>query len=160
MVFLTINLLIFLVNLTLFLNAGKLVSYFNNGEENQAKTNMFKLFNILFFFTHIADVFFDAYADDFINMGYSLIVIYGSFIVFEILSYFNRKKFGTKKTVNGQDLYEENYNSRINNIIIFSILFIVTIIAILKIWHMESSLQQTGFIGIILAFLAFTSNHW
>lgn len=154
------NLLIFLVNLSLFLNARKLVEFFNNGEKNETKTNMFKLFNILFFLTHIADVFFAAYADDFINVGYSLITVYGSFIVFEVLSYFNRKKFGTKKIVNDQELYEENYNSRINNIIIFSILLIVTIIAILKIWHMESSLQQTGFIGIILAFLAFTSNHW
>jgi len=160
MVFLTMNLLVFLVNLTLFLNAAKLVAFFNNGEKNEAKTNLFKLFNILFFLTHAADIFFAAYADDFINVGYSLIVIYGGFIVFEVLSYLNRKKFGTKKTVNEQEVYEENYNSRINNIIIFSILFIVTIIAILKIWHMESSLQQTGFIGIILAFLAFTSNHW
>jgi len=160
MIFIATNLLIFLVNLALFLNAERLVAFFNNGEKDETKTNMFKLFNILFFLTHVADIFFTAYADDFINVGYSIIVIYGSFIVFEVLSYFNRKKFGLKKMLNEREVYEENYNTRINNIIIFAILFIVTIIAILKIWNMESSLQQTGFIGIILAFLAFTSNHW
>jgi hypothetical protein len=107
------------------------------------------------------DLFFDAYADDFINLGYTLITIYVSILVFELFSFLNRKKFGQKKILaSGKAVYEDNYNSRINNIIIFTILFIVTIIAILKIWHMESTLQQTGFIGIILAFLALTSAHW
>ena len=160
MIFLSVNILIFLLNLVLFLNAKRLVSFFNNGEENQIKTNMFKFFNIMFFITHVADIIFEAYADDFISIGYALMTIYVAFLIFEVLSYFNRKKFGIKKTINDKDTYEENYNSRINNIIISTILFIITIIAILKIWHMESSLQQTGFIGIILAFLAFTSNHW
>ncbi len=160
MVFISINLLIFFLNFIFFLNAKRIISFFNNGEENQTKTNIFKLFNILLFITHILDLFFEAYADDFLNIGYSLITIYIGILIFEILAYFNRIKFGNKKTVNNKVMYDENYNTRINNIIIFTILFIVIIIAILKIWHMESSLQQTGFIGIILAFLAFTSNHW
>ena len=161
MIFLTLNLLVFLLNLTLFFNAKRIVSYFNNGEENLGKTNLFKLFNILFFFTHMLDLFFDTYADDFINLGYTLMVIYVGILTFELLSWLSRRKFGQKKVLaNEKIIYEDNYNSRINNIIIFTILFIVIIIAILKIWHMESTLQQTGFIGIILAFLALTSAHW
>ncbi len=161
MIFITMNLLVFLINLTLFLNVKKITSFFNNGEENQNKTYVFKLFSILFFITHILDLFFEVYADNFINIGYSIITVYVSFLIYEILSYFNRLKFGTKRTMSNEKIaYDDNYNSRINNIIIFVILFIITVIAILKIWHMESSLQQTGFIGIILAFLAFTSNHW
>ena len=160
MIFLSMNLFIFILNLTLFLYARKIVSFLNNGEENQTKTNIFKFFNIMFLVTHAADMIFEAYADDFVNIGYSLMMIYVSFLIFEVFAYFNRKKFGIKKVMNEKESYEDNYNSRINNIIIFTILFIITIIAILKIWHMESSLQQTGFIGIILAFLAFTSNHW
>jgi len=160
MIFLTVNLLILSLNLLLYFNAGKIVAFLNNGEEDQTKTNLFKLFNILFFVTQAADIVFDVYADDFIHIGYSLVVVYVAFFIFEILSYFNRKKFGIRKTVNGKSVYEDNYNSRINNIIIFVVLFVVVVIAILKIWDMESSLQQTGFIGIILAFLALTSSHW
>jgi hypothetical protein len=161
MIFLGVNLLVFLINLLLFLYAKKIVSFFNDGEENATKTNVFKLFNILFFIFHLLDLIFSNYADDFINVGYSLITIYVGFLAFEVFAYFNRKKFGNKKTSgNGKVTYEDNYNSRINNVIVFTILFIVIIIAILKIWHMESSLQQTGFIGIILAFLALTSSHW
>ena len=161
MIFLALHALVFFINLTLFFNAKKIVLFFNNGEENSTKTNIFKLFNILFFITHILDLFLDAYADDFINFGYTLITIYIGIFTFELLSLLNRRKFGHKKVLgNNQVVYEDNYNSRINNIIIFTILFIVIIIAILKIWHMESTLQQTGFIGIILAFLALTSAHW
>jgi len=161
MIYLSINFAIFLINLLLFLYAKRIVSYFNYGEENAAKTNLFKLFNILFFIFHVLDLIFSNYADDFINIGYSLITVYIGFVVFELFAFFNRKKFGVKKSNNnGKVIYEDNYNSRINNIIIFVFLFIVIIIAILKIWHMESSLQQTGFIGIILAFLALTSSHW
>ncbi len=161
MIFLTLHALVFFINLTLFFNAKRIVMFFNDGEENSMKTNLFKLFNILFFITHMLDLFLDTYADDFINLGYTLITIYVGILTFELLSLLNRRKFGHKKVMgNDKIVYEDNYNSRINNIIIFTILFIVIIIAILKIWHMESTLQQTGFIGLILAFLALTSAHW
>jgi hypothetical protein len=161
MSFLTINLTLFIINLLLFLYASKISAFFNNGEEDHAKANTFKLFNILFFIAHILDLFFQTYSDDFINFGYSIVAVYVAMIIFEIFSYLNRIKFGYKKALNNDKVvYEDNYNTRINNIIIFVLIFILSIITILKIWHMESSLQQTGFIGIILAFLAFTSNHW
>ena len=161
MTFLSINFGIFLINLLLFLYASKISAFFNNGEEDQTKAKIFQFFNILFFITHLLDLFFQAYADDFINLGYSLVTAYVAILIFETLSYLNRLKFGNKKVSNNDKVsYEDNYNTRINNIIIFVLLFILSIISVLKIWHMESSLQQTGFIGIILAFLAFTSNHW
>ena len=161
MTFLSINFGIFFINILLFLYASKISAFFNNGEEDPSKANTFKLFNILFFIAHMLDLFFQAYSDDFINFGYSLLTIYVAILISATFSYLNRMKFGQKKVANnGKVIYEDNYNTRINNIIIFVLLFILSIISILKIWHMESSLQQTGFIGIILAFLAFTSNHW
>ena len=160
MTFISINFAIFFINLMLFLYASKISAFFNNGEEDQSKANTFKFFNILFFITHMLDIFFQVYADDFINFGYSLVTIYVAVLIFETLSYLNRIKFGNKKTTNSKTVYEDNYNTRINNIIIVVLIFILSIITVLKIWHMESSLQQTGFIGIILAFLAFTANHW
>jgi hypothetical protein len=161
MTFLAINLSIFFTNLILFLYAKKITDFFNNGEEDQSKANTFKLFNILFFLAQMLDLFFQAYSDDFIKFGYSLVVVYIAMLIFETFSYLNRIKFGNKKALNNDKIvHEDNYNTRINNIIIFVLIFILSIIIILNIWHMESSLQQTGFIGIILAFLAFTSNHW
>jgi len=161
MIFLSIHISIFLINLILFLNAKRITAFFNNGEGNQRKTNILKLFNIMVFITLILNMFFKAYVDDFLNFGSSLVTIYIAFLIFEGLSYLNRVKFGNRRILNdGKVIYEDNYNSRINSIIISILLFFLSIITILKIWHMESSLQQTGFIGIILAFLALTSSHW
>ena len=161
MIFLSIHIGIFLINLILFLNAKKIAAFFNNGKENQRKTNILKLFNIMVFITLVLNMFFEAYVDDFINFGSSLVTIYIAFLIFEGLSHLNRVRFGNKRTLSDEKvIYEDNYNSRINSIIIFILLFILSIIIILKIWHMESALQQTGFIGIILAFLALTSSHW
>ena len=257
--FIFINLLVFAINIVLFLNAKKVVTYLNHGEENSKKTRIFKMFNILLLITHGADILFKEYGSDIINVGYTIIVIYISFIFYEVLSYYNRRKVGTKeekiidvyiplekkelelekvnklsffikelivktekeienlsniddlkisiKNINDlileKDLtskelskeidklnkersklnleelefddskilktkkvkkdivkYEDNFNTRINNIFILVFISSITIITFLKLWNMESALEQKGLIGIILAALLFTSAHW
>jgi len=158
--FIAINIIIFMLNVLLFLNAKKVVTFLNHGEENKKKTLIFKIFNVLFLITHALDIFFKEYDSSIISVGYSLVTIYIGILAFEIISYFNRIKFGNKKDNNGNISYETNYNVNINNIFIFVVIFSLVILNLLKIWSMESALEQKGFIGILLAALLFTSAHW
>ncbi len=162
-----INLSLFTLNLILFLNAQKVVTYLNHGEENLTKTKMFKGFNILFLITHLMDLIFSDYAQTIIHVGYSLITFYLAFIAYEGASWFNRVKFGSKKKEpkdkpdnNEPSVYDDNYNTKINNIFIFLSIFAITLVTILNQWNMESALEQKGVLGIILAALVFTSNLW
>lgn len=91
------NLFIFILNILLFLNAKKVVTYLNHGEENKRKTMIFKIFNVLLLLTHGADILFKEYASDIISIGYTVILLYISFIFYEVMSYYNRIKVGTKK---------------------------------------------------------------
>ena len=158
--FIAINIAIFIFNVLLFLNAGKVVTFLNHGEENKRKTIVFKVFNILFLLTHGLDLIFQEHASSIISVGYSLISVYIGILVFEIISYFNRIKFGTKIKSGETTKYDENYNVKINNIFIFVVVASIVILNLLKIWDMESALEQKGFIGIVLAALLFTSAHW
>ena len=155
-----LNVAVFIVNLILYLNAHKVVTFLNHGEENKQKVRIFKIFNILFLITHGMDIIFTEYATNIINVGYTIISIYLGIIAYEVVSYLNRIKFGTKRKSEDGVKHDENYNTKINNIFIFLIISVIVILSFLKVWDMESALEQKGFIGVILAGLLFTSAHW
>ena len=166
--FIAINIGVFLFNLILFLQAKKVVTFLNHGEENKNKTLWFKGANILFMFLHLMDVFVEyntifeikEYASKIVDIGYSIIIMYIGVLSYDILSYLNQRKFGLKKELNKKTTYESNYNTRVNNIFIFTFTSAIILIFILQLWHLESLLEQRGVIGIILATLVFTSAHW
>jgi len=155
-----LNIIIFLLNILLYFKAKKVVTFLNHGEEDSVKTSIFKTFNIILLITHLLDLIFQEYALNIINIGYTVVTIYIGAVFYEVISYFNRKKFGSKKQLNDKIKYEETYQTKINNIFIFIIIFSLVLVNILKLWGMESALEQKGFIGIILAGLLFTSAHW
>jgi len=175
--FILINLTIFVVNILLFINAKKTVTFLNHGEENKKKTMIFKTFNIILFVTHMLDLTFQEYATNIINVGYAIVYIYVGVIAYEVMSYYSRKKAGTKRETKKEEIikdkdgneetvttkiftYDENYNTRINNIFIFVFVSALVVLNLLKLWGMESALEQKGIIGVILAALLFTSAHW
>ena len=155
-----LNIVIVVVNILMFLNAKRVVTFLNHNEENTKKTNTFKVFNILLLITLVVDIFFQEHASTIIHIGYAIVSVYIGIIAYEILSYYNRIKYGTiRKTEDGKS-YDENYNTKINNIFIFIFISSIVVLILLKLSNMESMLEQKGFIGIILAALLFTSSHW
>lgn len=163
-----IHLVIFIVNIILFYKSKTVVTFLNHKEDNN-KTKVFQAFNILLFVTQILDLTFKEYGANIINVGYSLVVIYVGAVAYEVATYYNRRRVGTKideekDEETGEIItpvkYENNYHTRINNIFIFVFIFAIALLYVLKLWDMESALEQKGIIGVILAALFFTSNHW
>jgi hypothetical protein len=100
------------------------------------------------------------YQNYFIKIGLSLMAIYAGLLIFSILSYFLRKKFGTEKELDDNKIFVETYSSRLTSIILLVLVVITSIYLLIVIWGANSLLETTGIFGIIVAFLAFTSNIW
>lgn len=155
---------IFLVNILLFVFAKQFVDFIDPDRDNENKVKILRTLNILVLALHGADVLLRAvnysYQNYFINVGISLMVIYGSLFVYSFLCAVLRRRFGIEKSLDGNVTYLDSYSSRIIDIVLLFFIVLTTIYTLIKIWGADSMLETTGIFGIIFAFLAFTSSIW
>lgn len=125
---------------------------------------LFRLVNVLFILSQLIDYVLLLFTNDYKNalgsLGYTLLSIYLGAFFFSMLSYFARKKFGREKEIDGQTHYIDTYNSRMIDIFLIMIIGAIVLYAIINIWNITSLLETTGFLGIIIAFLALTHSIW
>lgn len=152
------------LNIALFLLARPLLNLVAPDQDNSTKIKIFRALNILVFLLHILDIILlnttTNYRNFFINLGFSMMVIYAGIFIYSFCETLSKKRFGHERVVNDKASYFDSYSSRLVNLILLVLIVLTTIYGLIKIWNADSLLGTTGIFGMLLALMAFTSNIW
>lgn len=156
---------IFAINLLLLLFAKQLLGFFEGvSEGGDTRVSIFRALNGIVLLLHGVDLLLlgvsSHYEHYFIRLGLSLVTAYLGLFLYSVSCYFSRKKFGREKEIDGEPVYLESYSTRIVNLILLVFIAFTTLLIVIKLWGMDSWLETTGIIGVLVAFLAFTSSVW
>lgn len=156
--------LIFSLNIALFILAKPLLNLIAPDENNDTKIKIFRALNVLVLMLHALDIILSGasanYRHYFINLGYSLMVIYAGMIAYSFLGTLSKKRFGRQHLIDEKTTYSETYSSRLVNLILLALTLVTVTYTLIIIWGANSLLETTGIFGILIAFLAFTSSIW
>ncbi len=154
--------LIFIGNIVLFLLAKPILTLIDRTSVTESKVRLFRSVNVIVFGLHMlglllirANIQYQSY---FINIGYSIMAIYGMMLFYNLLGAQSKKRFGKERTLDGKPVYMETYSSRMVNLVLMVILILTTIYILILIWNAQNLFA--GIYGILAAFLAFTSSIW
>lgn len=155
---------ILLVNIALYLFAPAIIRYFNSGKENGFQLTILRSVNLLFVLFSVLDFLIsfvtEAYSNYFSGFAYTLVVVYISAFVYNVVSLISRKKFGKEKEIDKNRTYVDTYNSRLVDIFTMTIIIFIAVYLIIKAWGLSSMLETTGLLGLVVAFLALTNSIW
>lgn len=156
--------LIFVLNIALFIFAKPLLNFLAPGQNNDTKIKVFRALNVLVLLLHALDIVLsganEGYRHYFVNLGYSLMAVYAGMLAYSFLSTLSQKRFGREHLVDEKTSYSETYSSRLVNLMLLIVIVITAVYGLILIWEADSLLETTGIFGILIAFLAFTSNIW
>lgn len=88
------------------------------------------------------------------------VVAYVAYLAFHILDYFITKRFGREKEINGIRVIVETYNVRVLSLVTGVLVFVVGLIAIIRILGFDSLLEAGGVVGVLGVMLALTQGAW
>ena len=156
--------LIFVLNIALFLFARPLLNLIAPDQDNSSKIKIFRALNVLVLILHSLDIIITGatsnYHHYFINLGYSLMIIYASMLAYSFFGTLSKKRFGQERKVDDKTVFTETYSTRLVNLVLMVLIVMTAIYALIVIWGANSLLETTGIFGILMAFLAFTSSVW
>ena len=157
--------LLFLVNITLFIFAGKIVSSFDyDKKDTSLKKWGFRFFNMAFLGLQLLNIILTGinnnYQQSLSKVSYSLVTVYISYLIIHISAHFVNSKFGKKKIIDGKEVPLVSYSSRMVNILVFGSFSFLALVTVINIWGYESLLEATGMIGLLLGFIALSSSIW
>jgi len=89
-----------------------------------------------------------------------LVILYLSYFSTYLIHHVIRLRYGKPREVNGEKQHLDTYNSRILNIFTTLIIFVMTLIAVVRILGFGSILEAGGVLGFIGVFLALTQSTW
>jgi len=160
----SMHIVVFCLNILLFLFSSKIVKFLNAGQENTKQLSLFRSLNIAFFLFHMLDWLMlylnQNYENYFFNMGLSIVLIYSGIIFYSVATLYTKAKFGVSKEVDDTKIYYDSYSSRMVNIMLLVVLSLMILMYIIKIWGFTSLLETTGLFGLTVAFLALTNSIW
>lgn len=155
---------IFFINIALFFLAKPLLNLITHEDGNTTRLRIFQIVNLIILTLHLLDLALlqvnSDYQHAFIKLGMSLAAVYTALYIHTLMSYVYRRRFGLEKSVDEKKIFLDTYSSRMVSLLTLIILGFTTIYILIKIWGADSLLETTGIIGIIAAFMAFTSNIW
>ena len=157
---------IFLINIGLLVFARPILNLAeaNSDKDNNAKVKIFQSLNILVLILHCIDLTFlrasNHYENYFIKVGLSLMTVYAGLFIYSLCCFLSKKRFGTEKLLDNNKVYLDTYSTRLVDLILLAVIALTALYALIKIWGADSMLETTGIFGILIAFLAFTSNIW
>lgn len=155
---------IFIINIALLLFARPILNLLEANNDSEAKIKIFQALNILVLILHIIDISLlradNNYQNYFIKVGLSLMAVYSGLFIYSLACYLSKRRFGKEKIVDDNTVYLDTYSTRLVDLILLFIVILTTIYALIKIWGADSMLETTGIFGIVVAFMAFTSNIW
>ena len=152
------------MNIVLFIFARPILNLVAPNQNNDTKIKIFRALNVLVLLLHVLDLILVSVTSDyrnyFINLGYSLMIIYASMIAYSFLGTLSKKRFGRQRTVDEKTIYTETYSTRLVNLLLLIVIVFTTIYGLIIVWGADSLLETTGIFGLLMAFLAFTSSVW
>jgi len=155
---------ILMINFSLYVYAPAITRYFNSGKDNKFQLSILRSVNVLFILFSILDFLIsfvtEAYSNYFSGFAYTLLVVYVSAFIYNIVSLVSRKKFGKEKEMDSKTVYVDTYNSRLVDIFTMTIIIFIAVYMIIKAWGLSSMLETTGLLGLVVAFLALTNSIW
>ncbi len=155
---------IFACNLLLLFFAKPVINRIDPGQDHTIALRFFVTINVLFLILHAFDLLLMTinvnYENLFIKMAHSALCFYASVVIFKVGNAFFRKRFGKLKTFEGTAIYLDSYSSRIVELIFLVVIFLLAVYTLIKVWELDSLLETTGIFGIIIGFIALTSNAW
>lgn len=158
------HILIFLINISLFLLARPLLKLIEGNGDHESKVLIFKSLNVLLIVLHGLDLILlrlsADYENYFINVGLSLMTVYAAMFFYTVFCALSKKRFGNKKELDGSTIYLDSYSTRLVDLILLGIMVPTVVYVLIKIWGADSMLEATGIFGILAALLAFTSSIW
>lgn len=159
-----LHILVFTVNILLFIFSAKIVKFLNAGQENSKQLVIFRSLNFVFFFFHALDWLMLSlnhnYENHFLKMGLSLVLIYTGIIFYSIATLYTKAKFGVSKVVDDKKVFYDSYSSRMVNLLLLAVISLMVLLYVIKVWGFTSLLQTTGLFGLVIAFLALTNAIW
>jgi len=154
------------LNLLLLVLAKRILRFFQTEDIDKPgfllKVQSFRALNLLILFTFGYTNIYLASEES--GPGLKLIsiwvIIYLSYLIKQIFSYWVRKKYGKVREINGSPRSIETYNSWLLSLLSGVVIFVIALISIIHVLEFNNLLQAGGVIGIIGVFLALTQNAW
>jgi len=113
--------LIFALNIALFIFARPLLNLIAPGDDNSSKIKIFRALNVLVLALHLLDLILTGTASNyrhyFINLGYSLMIIYAGMLAYSFFGAVSKKRFGRERKIDNKTVYSETYSTRLVNLI-------------------------------------------
>ena len=162
-----IDIVVVLVNIILMVFARRIIGLIYHEDSNdRSRQNRVHILRILNIFIIVAFTYYQVYLSGDSEKGYGLklvsifVVIYMGYLIAHISEYFIRQKFGRIREVDGQKKIIETYNSRLLSLFSGAFIFVIVLIAVIRILEFDSLLEAGGVIGFIGVFFALTQNAW
>ncbi len=89
-----------------------------------------------------------------------LVALYIFYLLFHVLAWFIKRRFGRQREIEGREVWVETYNSRVLTLLAGVLIAIIGIIGVVQILGYTSLLQAGGVIGFIGVLLALTQGAW
>ncbi len=154
------------VNLLLLVFARLILQLFQSEETKSSafilKVQVFRALNLLIILTYgYSNIYHESISG---GIGLKLVsiwvIIYLSYLMKQIFSFWVRKKYGKLRDINGDKKSIETYTSRLLSLLAGVAIFVMALISIVDVLEFNSLLQAGGVLGIIGVFLALTQNAW
>jgi len=158
--------LVIAINLLLLVSAKKILQFFQaenaEGPVFLLKVQGFRALNLLIILTYGYSNVYLANNDSgpAIKLISIWVIIYLSYLIKQLLSYWVRRKYGKLRDINGNKKSIETYTSRLLSLIAGVVIFVIALISIINVLEFNSLLQAGGVVGIVGVFLALTQNSW
>jgi len=154
------DLITIMVSLVLFFAATPICRLLDDDENIGPRISLMRTLNFLIVIAVLVNVFFSPQNDFLGKITQSLIVIYFTVLMTQIINYFIRRRFGRIRKTNEKTLISDTYSSRALSLIVIGVMTIIAIVSCLRLIGLDSLLEAGGALGIIGLVLAMTQASW
>ncbi len=164
--FSNLELALMLANVLLMLFSRPLLQHLSDRSDNsdsfRGKLHMFRAANLLV----LSVVIFNSLILPIASHSWmtrllaAVLVAFLAYLSAHVANYLIKRRFGRERIVNGESTWSETYNVRVLSLLSSMLLFVVALIAVVRILGLDSLLEAGGVIGFIGVLLALTQSSW
>ena len=144
----------------LFIAAQPISKLLSDDESLATRVSMMRVLNFLIVLAVIVNAVLLHKSDWLVKATQSLIVVYFTILVTQIINFFIRQRFGRVHKARNKVMISDTYSSRGLSLVVASVMGIIAIISCLRLMGFSSVLEAGGALGIIGLVLAMTQASW